>query len=783
MYTLSLLAILLLSISCERLPENKPVAEVLSSDNNKNFDPPLKSKEIQKKEDEEFKPTLNLPPSPAFFPGSVLASSDGNTGNNDDDDNENCRDDDGDGVCNELDVCNGFDDNIDIDQDGFPEGCDCDDNNAAFYPGGPCQDDGSDCTEEICDSTGTCLHNNLAAGLPCGNSTDNECTNPDTCDGLGECLSNNSDNGAPCGDGGTECIIQDTCQDGSCVDNGFASVGASCGDSSDTECLNPDTCDGFGSCLNNDEQDGFPCGDGGTECIVQDTCQSGTCIDNGFVSAGASCGNMSAGLCDLDDTCDGFGSCQDHKSDSSTECRASANSCDLAEFCDGSNNDCPADLMDTTDTDSDSIPDCQDNCPMLANMNQADADSDGIGATCDCDDNNALAGNITGTPRYVSPMGTDVPDCTSQASPCQSIAFAISQATAGDTIILTAGTFNEQGIFVNKNLNFIGEGPGTTTVLSNGSDRVFNHSAGRNVSYCALSIAGGVTMGDGGGIFSTNGSLRVSNAEVRNSQAKEGGGIYKSGGTLNIDNSAISFNTGGFSFGGGGISNLSATAVISKSTINDNVALGGGGGGMANVGGNTTIIESLFTKNRSSFGGGGFYNTGASQVTNSTFSENTATNSGGGIFTDSLASATLRLNNSTITLNSATTGGGLRAQNPSAAQVSVSHTIIGDQLTGGNCSLASSLTSGGHNIDSASSCNFIAPFDLQTTAPLLLPLANNGGPTMTHLPTLASPAIDAGALDCGVPNDQRGAPRPIDTPAIAPIDALSRCDIGAVELP
>lgn len=47
-------------------------------------------------------------------------------------------DSDGDGVCDELDVCQGHNDNEDIDQDGYPDGCDdcsvgspCDDGNPA----------------------------------------------------------------------------------------------------------------------------------------------------------------------------------------------------------------------------------------------------------------------------------------------------------------------------------------------------------------------------------------------------------------------------------------------------------------------------------------------------------------------------------------------------------------------------------------------------------------------------------------------------------------------------
>lgn len=60
---------------------------------------------------------------------------------------------------------------------------------------------------------------------------------------------------------------------------------------------------------------------------------------------------------------------------------------------------------------------------------------------------------------------------------------------------------------------------------------------------------------------------------------------------------------------------------------------------------------------------------------------------------------------------------------------------------------------------------------------LLGPLADNGGPTLTHLPGLGSPAIDAipagtaGLCDRTLATDQRGAVRPQGT----------ACDIGSVE--
>jgi hypothetical protein len=71
----------------------------------------------------------------------------------------------------------------------------------------------------------------------------------------------------------------------------------------------------------------------------------------------------------------------------------------------------------------------------------------------------------------------------------------------------------------------------------------------------------------------------------------------------------------------------------------------------------------------------------------------------------------------------------------------------------------------GANLDSDGTCGF----DL-TANPRLDALADNGGPTLTHLPQSGSPAVDAGGTGClGI--DQRGQGRP----------AGAACDIGAVE--
>src|SRR5439155_12217007 len=62
--------------------------------------------------------------------------------------------------------------------------------------------------------------------------------------------------------------------------------------------------------------------------------------------------------------------------------------------------------------------------------------------------------------------------------------------------------------------------------------------------------------------------------------------------------------------------------------------------------------------------------------------------------------------------------------------------------------------------------------------PLLGPLQDNGGPTLTHALLPGSPAIDQGSSG-GLTSDQRGLTRVLDLPEITHVD--DGADIGAAE--
>lgn len=185
-----------------------------------------------------------------------------------------------------------------------------------------------------------------------------------------------------------------------------------------------------------------------------------------------------------------------------------------------------------------------------------------------------------------------------------------------------------------------------------------------------------------------------------------------------------------------------------------------------------TILKSTITLGQA-VDGGGIYNIngGTMEITNSTISGNSTTaGGGGGIFN---ASGNVKLDFSTVTNNRGTQGGGGILLG--VGSVELISTIVADNPVGGDCN--TTLTSGGHNLDSDNSCGLTLPTDLPAMPPGIGPLADNGGPTATHALVAGSPAIDAGSSTCP-PTDQRNLPRPEDGDG----DNVFICDIGAFEL-
>lgn len=235
-------------------------------------------------------------------------------------------------------ACGNGDDTICTDPDTCDGSGSCQANNAASSV--ECRPAGGECNAaEFCDGDGNCPNDVFSpSGEPCGDSSDTLCTDPDTCDGSGSCQPNNEPATVSCRAAAGACDVEEFCDGaGACPGDVFESAGTACGDATDTTCNAADTCDGSGVCLDNFTASGTTCGDPNvTECDQADTCDgSGACQEN-YVMSGVACGDSSSTDCDLPDACNGSGTCDANYADTSVECRAAGGDCDAAEYCDGS---------------------------------------------------------------------------------------------------------------------------------------------------------------------------------------------------------------------------------------------------------------------------------------------------------------------------------------------------------------------------------------------------------------------------------------------------------------
>ncbi len=156
---------------------------------------------------------------------------------------------------------------------------------------------------------------------------------------------------------------------------------------------------------------------------------------------------------------------------------------------------------------------------------------------------------------------------------------------------------------------------------------------------------------------------------------------------------------------------------------------------------------------------------------NSTFSGNTANNGGGALTAQDMA-----FTNCTFTDNTVVAGLGAAIFN-GVGTVELENTIVANSTSGDNYS-GGLLTSNGNNIDDDGSCGLAGPDDQSGVDPLLGPLQDNGGPTLTHALLPGSPAIDAGADVFCPGEDQRDVLRPLDGAG----NGTATCDIGAFEV-
>lgn len=316
---------------------------------------------------------------------------------------------------------------------------------------------------------------------------------------------------------------------------------------------------------------------------------------------------------------------------------------------------------------------------------------------------------------------------------------------AGTYVLTLAGSNEDAGLTgdldINSSLRIAGAGPGETVLDGNASDRVFHITGPYAVKIASMTIRNGFISG-----------------------AYGGAGIFNGGGNLQVSNVVFSENHSFYT--GGGLDNI-GTASLQDVTFANNTATFGGG---AYNGLGMDIVGAVFYGNTSTTTGGGLDNGGDATLTNVTFSDNVSPE-GGGVFSDGSVrffNATLAYNNVAIFLG----GGEARLKN----------TIIAYSTSGVNCDKRvgspATFTTLGNNLEDIDTCSLLGGIDLIGVNPLLGPLQDNDGPTLTHALLNGSPAIDSGDTPYCPPLDQRNRLRPADGDG----DEFKACDIGAFEL-
>ena len=301
-----------------------------------------------------------------------------------------------------------------------------------------------------------------------------------------------------------------------------------------------------------------------------------------------------------------------------------------------------------------------------------------------------------------------------------------------------------------------------SVVSNNDADGISNAGNGFTGTASLTVVNSDVSDNDGGGISNNdtggNTTATIVSTTVSGNLA---GGVTDGITGATIVSTTVSGNSadGVFGFGQG-----NAQATITDCTISGNSTHGG----IRFVGNQLTVANSTISGNSSVDNGGGIYAIGFAanlplnvSIGNSTISGNSAGTNGGGIYD---VRSLLHVANSTISGNSAGSGGGIYNDGGVDGGINgeISNTILNAGASGENIANNNGLfNSLGYNLSSDDGGGYLnGPGDQINTDPLLGPLQDNGGRTLTHVLLAGSPAINTGDPSFTPPpnDDQRGFP-------------------------
>jgi predicted outer membrane repeat protein len=373
------------------------------------------------------------------------------------------------------------------------------------------------------------------------------------------------------------------------------------------------------------------------------------------------------------------------------------------------------------------------------------------------------------------------------------------------------GAINSNGSVNIATSNFVGnKAQGVANGGNNpatGYGGAINMSGSDKLKVALSNFSGNLADKGGGAIYTSNKAAELSdvifsgnivNGTGTSNAAPQGGGAVMNAGsaTLSVIRTAFNGNLTPTSNGGALLNQISATSTISETAFNGNISgapsVTTQGGAIYNQGGTIDIVQTTMLNNAVADGDGGAIANdrhGTITIANSSFTANAALQGNGGALNNvntqqggPASSVTAR--NVTFSANAAinSTGHGGAIFNGQGHSVTLGNTIV-DGSVGDNCT--GTISSLGHNLDSANTCGFSQAGDKHDQPAQLDAPFFNGGPLVSLLTQKlkpGSPAIDAGdpAICSAAPVgniDQRGEQRPKDGDS----QPGAVCDMGSFE--
>src|SRR5690625_3964114 len=365
-----------------------------------------------------------------------------------------------------------------------------------------------------------------------------------------------------------------------------------------------------------------------------------------------------------------------------------------------------------------------------------------------------------------------ITDCNSSGI----YSYASDLEVSGSTITGNSGSFGGGIDAYSSNLT-ISDSTITGNSAANAGGGVY--SGGGDLTIFDSVITDNSADGRGGGVYAigygSGASAHIERTVVSGNDGDDAGGLSIRGfETASLIDSQVSDNTTAYYFHGGVeffIEGDNAQLTISGSTLSGNSAANGAGAGFAAItrytgSGQTTIRNTTISGNSGGDLGGleiAMYGSGneAVFIDGVTVTDNDGDDIGGlGLFSYLGGSAGFEIRNSIIAGNTSSGGDADLGMSHGSVDVDVNYTLLGA---------------------SPSSPDFILDAVSQALVgedPVLGPLADNGGPTPTHLPGDSGAGVNvipSGTSGCGddFDIDQRGDPR------LEP--GGSDCDLGSVE--